>query len=604
MNARLLLFALGAALAGTALAPARSLAQAVDPPGGTPAERGQREREALGDARAAQSRFEIARAQWLPRTAGWSGGDCDERIGRMCLRHDEGDWWPGPEDARIVAAREGLLAQLAAAHALAPAEPWILGQRVLYLGEAGRWEAADSLARAVCAERPAPWCHALSGLALHALGRFPDAERAFRAALDRMEPDSASAWLDPERLLDARARSWLDDAPPSDRGRRIAEVWALADPLLLVPGNDQLTEHLSRVTLARARASARNPYGMTWSRDLEEMLVRFGWEAGWERIDERSVDPARADPVVGHHAPDSRPLMPTGAVLEDPPAAPASAWIGEFRRPRATYAPGYASAVLPADAQLAVFPRGGRFAVIAAVALPDDTTGRARDAPEQRRAPRTPWRDLEAEAGLFVIPAGGGPPLEARSRGSSGALILEVPAGRSVVSVETWDPSVRRAGRTRAGLDLRARAPGEPTLSDLLLVDGGVAEGISLEDAAPRALPRAWVREGERVGIVWELFGFSTAEDPLSYRLTLEPRRPGLLQRAGRALRLLRTAPGRLLEWQEAAPDAPEPSLRGVELDLSELERGFWMIRLEVRPRGRAPLTVERQIEVRRASQG
>ena len=37
---------------------------------------------------------------------------------------------------------------LAAAGALG--DPWILGQRVVYLGEAGRWDEAHSLANAAC----------------------------------------------------------------------------------------------------------------------------------------------------------------------------------------------------------------------------------------------------------------------------------------------------------------------------------------------------------------------------------------------------------------------------------------------------------------------
>src|SRR6185503_2246718 len=146
-----------------------------------------------------------------------------------------------------------------------------------------------------------------------------------------------------------------------------------------------------------------NPYGMSWAGDLEEMLVRFGREIGWERVDERSLDYSRSETVVGHHDPDSRSLMPPGSVLEAPALAPASAWMPDLRRPPSTYAPAYASAVLPADAQVAVFPRGDRFVVVGAIELPEDTTRVAREAPPERSEPFRPWRGLAAEVGLFLM---------------------------------------------------------------------------------------------------------------------------------------------------------------------------------------------------------
>jgi hypothetical protein len=112
------------------------------------------------------------------------------------------------------------------------------------------------------------------------------------------------------------------------------------------------------------------------------------------------------------------------------------------------------------------------------------------------------------------------------------------------------------------------------------------------------------VRQGERVGIVWELFGFRPVRAPVAYRLTVERRRPGLLRRAAGALGLLRPARGRLLEWEEDGPGDAGAALRGVELDLTELEPGPWVIRLEVHPRGRTPLIAERTIELRRPAEG
>jgi hypothetical protein len=41
-----------------------------------------------------------------------------------------------------------------------------------------------------------------------------------------------------------------------------------------------------------------------------------------------------------------------------------------------------------------------------------------------------------------------------------------------------------------------------------------------------------------------------------------------------------------------------------VELDLSELERGHWWIRLDIEPAGGDALSVEREIEIRGSPQG
>src|SRR5687768_638819 len=65
---------------------------------------------ALDYARFAQRRFEIERTRLLPASGSWDPGRCDELLGRMCLRHDEGgDWYPGSEHPLIQAAREELL---------------------------------------------------------------------------------------------------------------------------------------------------------------------------------------------------------------------------------------------------------------------------------------------------------------------------------------------------------------------------------------------------------------------------------------------------------------------------------------------------------------
>ena len=557
----------------------------------------------LRSARDAQRRFERERVRWFPVTRSWGGGDCDEVLGRMCLHHREGsDWYSTPEDPRIGAARDELLAELAGAAAHSPDDDWILGQRVFYLGEAGRWEEAAALAARCAVAEQDGWCGALKGLAYHVLGRFPEAEQAFRRALARMPAEERAHWLDLRPLLDAAGRGWWNSLAPGERTTSAALFWTLADPLLLMPGNDRLTEHWARLTVARTRDDARNPYGMSWGWDLEELLVRYGWEVGWEREEPRTLNPLATGAVVGHWDPESRPLLPPPAALQDPARAPPEAWIPSGRWPRTAYAPPYAPVLLPGAAgQFALFPRGDRFVLVGAYALPEDTTYHARhDHPDRERVPPR-WRDQPSEAGLFLLPADSErEPVSVRRVGrEQGALLLEAPAGQWMASLEVLAPSKRRAGRTRAGVDVPARPADLASLSDLLLIEGGVEAGESIVEAAERALPRVSLAPGERIAFAWELFGLGYRPEQIAYRLTVERADPGLLWRAGQWLGLLGPARVQQIEWEEPGPERPGPALRGVELEIPDVVPGWYVVRLEVRTAGRDPLVRELRVELR-----
>ena len=238
--------------------------------------------DVVSRAREAQSRFERFRRRTLPSTWGSWGSYCDERVGRMCMRYDEGDWQMEPEPAAITQAREDLLGELFLAAMMIPGDPWILGQRVRYLSEAERWEEAERLARGCSLSDPG-WCDALLGLSLHGARRYVEAEVAFERALEAMDPGEAGRWRDPSVLLQDHGDVLRNPEVPEQADALVARAWLLSDPLLLQDGNDRLTEHYSRYTVARLRADTRTTYGMPWGQDLEELLVRYGWEVGWER---------------------------------------------------------------------------------------------------------------------------------------------------------------------------------------------------------------------------------------------------------------------------------------------------------------------------------
>ncbi|MEJ2203678.1 MAG: hypothetical protein P8170_06180 [Gemmatimonadota bacterium] len=555
--------------------------------------------DVLGRARREQSRFERRRIPYLRSTFAGRGGSCDEIVGRFCTWYDEGDWVPEPEAPEIVELRADLLVYLDSVQALLPGDAWLLGQRVWYQSEGGRWGEALRTARA-CGRVVSWWCGALEGFALHGLGRFVEAERRFREALDDMEPDQAAAWRTPRRAVDGDARDLLDEEGEAG-SHALRALWMLGDPLYLVPGNDRVTEHYARWTVSTIRERARNPFQIRWARDLEELTIRHGWELGWERDRDRPMDRSAGNGVVGHKHPDGRDFLPPGSVLADPAGARAEDLVPDRSRPRSLYAPSYAPVLLPMGGQVAVFPRGDRFTVVATYFVPPDTTWHARHERER------PWMDAGRDAGVpdqaavFLVSAEQGRDFQsARAAGGvPGAALVAAPSGAYVLSVEAWSPSRRIAGRYRSGLRQDTVPPDVATLSGLLLVRGGGPEPRSLDAAAEQVLIRPEITRGETLGVVWELGGVGWRPETITYRLTVDRADRGVVRRLGERLGIVGPDQSLALSWEEPGPDRPGGQLRWADLELPPLEDGAYRVRLEADLPGRTALRSESIFSVR-----
>jgi hypothetical protein len=530
-----------------------------------------------GRARRQQSRFEQRRVRYLPLAPGSSGGSCDESVGRFCVWYDEGEWVPKPEAAEVLDLRHRLLAYLDSVHLLIPGDDWVLGQRVWYRTEEGRWADALSVARE-CGGNSEWWCAALEGFSLHGMGRFGSAAHAFGRALDAMDTVQAREWRVPRRVVDGDAWDFLKEEGTPDLAARLDRLWAMADPLYLAPGNDRLTAHYARWTVSTLRERVRNPFHIPWA----------------------SSSLADRPNTIGHKHPEGRDFMPAGRALTDPGGADPNDLLADTRRPRSLYAPRYAPVLLPFEAQVAVFPRGDRVVVVATHYLPQDTTWHARH--DHVRPWMDPGRDEDAPdaAGLFLLPVDGSTLLSTTRRGDlDGATMLEVPAGAYVLSAEAWSPSRRRAGRHREGIRSDTVPSDVATLSDLLLVGGGGGEASSLEEAVERALVRPSVGDTDGLGVVWEMGGLGWRPEHVAYRLSVERIEGGLLRRVGQALGVLGRRRSLSLEWAEPGPDRPERILRWVDLDLPELDAGAYRVLLEADIAGRTRLVAQTGFRVR-----
>jgi len=546
-----------------------------------------------GAARAAQARFELRRIRHLPRALGGSHGPCDETVGRFCTWYEEGEWVPEPEAPEITALRDALLDELDTLQAHLPGDGWILGQRVWYRAERGDRQGALALARACGPPQDAWWCLALTGFALHGLERYPEAGRAFDSALYVMDLERAWQWRVPEMAVDGDARAVLEElrAAPADSVERVLDrLWRLADPLLLVPGNDRRTEHLARWTVAALRDGARNPYRISWGSDLEELVVRHGWELGWERsMDARYLTPQEG--VIGHKHPEGRDYMPPGRALLEPRAVRPEDLEAGHLRPRSLYAPPYAPVTLPMDGQVARFPRGRRLVVVATHHLPEDTTYHA-----DHDHPR-PWmepgdqRDLTERAGAFLVDLVTGETSSSFAEGrTEGTLLIETGPGLHLLSVEAWSPPLRRAGRHRAVVEHVPAPDDVPVLSDLLLLEALEARPPDLGSAVEAALVRPVVEPETPLALAWEVSGIGFRNETLAFELSVTRTDRGLLSRLGGLLGIGERPRPMTLAWEEGGPERPGVVFHHVDLELPVLEAGRYEIRLVVRIAGREPL--------------
>src|SRR5690606_26343895 len=126
--------------------------------------------------------------------------------------------------------------------------------------------------------------------------------------------------------------------------------WWLSNPRFARRTNELRAEHYARLVMARIQNDARNPYGMRWGDDLEELLVRYGWSRSFTRSYPRSGDVT--SPVTGHETVPSFHFVPGDAAFAEPLDVHDDLWELEQREAPSRYAPPWATHVELLDAQL------------------------------------------------------------------------------------------------------------------------------------------------------------------------------------------------------------------------------------------------------------
>jgi hypothetical protein len=559
------------------------VAQAVTPE--DPRTLGQRE----------QRRFENFRRANLPDYRGKipSMRDCQERVGMMCYWYDEESPAPPPEKPTVTAARDRLINVLDSLGRAHPSDNWIAGQRVRYLNESGRHGAA--LAAAEECQAWGWWCDALEGFALHALRRYPDAEAAYARVLAAMGTRERCHWKDLTPYLDDDTRREYLRSQCGLPAREAFEerTWWLARTRYAMAGNDSRTEHWARLTYVDLLKDAPTIFRSAFDDAELETLVRFGWPIAWARgPDVRTMPGEGGDRVnvISQEATPAHRLVPPYGVLANPAMSDSTQWAVQLPPVVARYHPPYAKKLLMLEHQQALFRRGDTALVVLAYDV--SKVAAVRGAP--------------LEAALVLTTGAPGKPMVPRQTilkdaPPKGVLTARAPWGPLLMSAEIAADSASTLVRARYGIQPPFAVGTRVVISDLLFYTPYGEFPTSVEEVLPHALSTQKVRASEKLGVYWESYNTNPAGEPMTVSLVVVPETEestGLLRRGARALRLAKDATPVSVSVEDMSARGSRTSPRAVQLDISTLKRGEYLVQLEITVAGQYTIRADRRIVV------
>ncbi|MEJ2184489.1 MAG: hypothetical protein P8Z36_00965 [Gemmatimonadota bacterium] len=544
------------------------------------------------EARRAEHRYErLLRALAPEAMGGGYGRDCDEVVGRFCLRYDD-DGQPPDDTARaeriqIVEARKAAIDAFRRLFSYTPGDVHVAGPLVRYLAEDGRRQEAVSAARSFAwATSDSIWGPLLLGFALHNDGRELTAERQFALALTRMPPEQREEFQDLHVLLTDAEWHRVQAMNPAQRARYEHTFWRLADPLYVTPGDERWNEHIARHVWARLLSQAPRVAGtVSWGKDLEELTLRYGVPTSRERLQGREWWSFN---MIEHFSPRAQAfttsdLHTQGYMAQPVPGAPDPL---DSARVRSSFAPSNVSRLVPFPHQVARFPAAGdRVTVRVDAELPLDSLGSSA-------------RDLRT--GIFMLDTTANLLAKQENRQRTYGRVVRVTGeftlapGQVIYSVEAYDSVSHRGARARYALPLDGYAAGQPALSDVLLTrpfgDGLLPR--SRDDLRDAALAGAIVTAGNNLGIYAEahrLAGDAAGRTHYTVEIAVEKARgPSLAARVahwfGRAIGLAHDRPPPSVSWT-ADGTAGEPVIVAVDLEMDDARPGLYAIRLAVRDR-------------------
>lgn len=533
---------------------------------------------------------------------------CDERIGgTWCYHDDEHKRAPPAEPAAIRERREQLIAVLDTVAMHAPGNRWVAEQRVRYLVEALRPDSAFAAAKECHADG---WsCDVLLGFSLHVLGRYPAADSMYGRALSKMLPAERCDWRNVDLLIDDDTRQQYQRLPCGDPRRAALEdhIWHLARTLYSLDGNDSRTEYYARKTMEMmyrdapplaifhdaASAVAQSDESDTGMSDenLIEVMLRFGWPRAW--VVNRSYSMGAGGRGRGTRigvwqwsADPAYRYVPPGFVLSNPAMSDSSNWRLQLAPVIARYAPPYAVSLTPLEHQKAMFRRGDTALVL--MAYDARVTNQLTGGKLTAAVVVTPG-DKPTDYGKIVHDAP-----------ETGTLIARAPWGPLLMSAEVYAQDKSAVARARYGITPPIAIGVRVTLSDLLFYKPYGSFPSSVEAAAPHAFPTERLMANQRLGVYWELYGTDPGGEKMKTSLTVlkEVDEAGSLKRKVESLRLVREATPVVVSVEDLSALGRSVTPRALELDISTLKKGSYIVQLEVEVAGQYTSRAEHRIEI------
>jgi hypothetical protein len=543
-------------------------------------------------AQMAQRRFEEFRRRNL---AVYDGpvpptGRCPEPVGlNWCYWYDEKQKMPR-ELPEVTAEREKLLVILDSIGTTQPGDNWISGQRVRYLVEAGR--PADALAVAESCTSYGSWCDALKGFALHDLGRYADAEVAFERVLEAMGTRDRCRWKDLTPYLDDDTRRQYIRTECGTPARDAFEqrVWWYARTRYGMAGNDSRTEHFSRLTFVEMMRGAATPYGGEFDEAHRETTIRFGWARHFAKAEtiQLMFGPRQPDDinVIGSEPTPAHRFIPPAHVITSPAASDSIDWAVQLPPVVARYHPKYASRLLMLEHQQALFRRGDTALVVLAYDV-------------------TKVKGLEGAKldGALVLTPGTSPRWSGttiKDVRAKGTMTVRAPWGPLLMSAEIAADSASTLVRARYGIRPPFAIGSRVSLSDVLFYEPYGALPTSVEEVLPHALATQKVKAAQKVGVYWEAYNTNPLGERMTISLLVEPEDPDADRgsRIGRALGLSRSGTSVSVTVEDVSARNARVSPRALELDISTLRPGAYLVQLEVNVAGQYSIRADRRLVV------
>ncbi len=536
-----------------------------------------------GVARDAQVRFERFRREHLPNARSGRPGQCDEQVGRFCYWYDE-KAQKTLELKVVTDARAGLVQTLDSLALVVPANRWIAGQRVRYLAESERYD--EALKAAQACQATGWWCGGLVAFSQHMRGNYWAADSGFRAVQALMPARERCSWRDISLLIDDDTRQAYRRLPcGAERDAFEDRVWWYSRTLYGMRGNDSRSEWNARQLMVRFYQDGPSAHQFGFDEDERELSLRFGWPRYWAKGpgDPRgggfSIQSDEASPAYRY--------LPAGYVLSNPAVSDSSQWRLHQPPVIGRYAPPYARRLVALEHQQAMFRRGDSALLVMAYDVSDvpglGTATHRRAAmvvtQGEQPAPRMTTRDNAPAFGTMTV------------SGAWGALLF---------SGEVWAPDSSVVGRARYGVHPPYAVDTRVTVSDLLFYKPSGPPPTTVEEALALALPTERVRSSVPLGVYWEAYGTDPAGEMMTLTVTVvrEIEETSFLKRKSKALRLVREATPVSISIQDMSARGRAVSARAVQLNISTLKKGAYVVQLEISVAGQFALRADHRIEI------